>query len=42
VNRATTTELLVLSGTGGRLHVFVDEADPDLLLPSLEALTRSA
>jgi glyoxylase-like metal-dependent hydrolase (beta-lactamase superfamily II) len=28
----------VLSGTGGRLHVFVDEADPELLLPSLEAL----
>jgi glyoxylase-like metal-dependent hydrolase (beta-lactamase superfamily II) len=30
----------VLSGTGGRLHVFVDEADPDLLLPSLEALAE--
>ena len=28
----------VLSGTGGRLHVFVDDADPDLLLPALEAL----
>lgn len=28
----------VLSGTGGRLHVFVDEADPDRLLPCLEAL----
>ena len=28
----------VLSGTGGRLHVFVDEADPELLLPALEAL----
>jgi len=28
----------VLSGTGGVLHVFVDEADPDRLLPSLEAL----
>ncbi|MFL5954039.1 MAG: hypothetical protein ACJ76I_08015 [Gaiellaceae bacterium] len=30
----------VLSGTGGRLHVFVDEADPDLLLPALEALAE--
>jgi len=28
----------VLSGTGGVLHVFVDEADPDRLLPSLAAL----
>jgi len=28
----------VLSGTGGRLHVFVDDADADRLLPSLEAL----
>jgi glyoxylase-like metal-dependent hydrolase (beta-lactamase superfamily II) len=28
----------VLSGTGGRLHVFVDEADPERLLPSLEAI----
>jgi hypothetical protein len=28
----------VLSGTGGRLHVFVDEADPVRLLPSLDAL----
>jgi glyoxylase-like metal-dependent hydrolase (beta-lactamase superfamily II) len=28
----------VLSGTGGRLHVFVDEADPDRLLPALDAL----
>jgi glyoxylase-like metal-dependent hydrolase (beta-lactamase superfamily II) len=28
----------VLTGTGGRLHVFVDEADPERLLPSLEAL----
>jgi hypothetical protein len=27
----------VLSGTGGRLHVFFDEADPELVLPSLEA-----
>jgi hypothetical protein len=26
----------------GRLHVFVDEADPDLLLRSLEALARRA
>ena len=28
----------VLSGTGGRLHVFVDEADPERLLASLDAL----
>jgi len=28
----------VLSGTGGRLHVFVDEADPELLLSALDAL----
>ena len=28
----------VLSGTGGVLHVFVDEADPDRLLPALAAL----
>ena len=28
----------VLSGTGGTLHVFVDEADPERLLPSLDAL----
>jgi glyoxylase-like metal-dependent hydrolase (beta-lactamase superfamily II) len=28
----------VLSGTGGRLHVFVDEADPERLLPSLDAV----
>jgi glyoxylase-like metal-dependent hydrolase (beta-lactamase superfamily II) len=28
----------VLSGTGGRLHVFVDEADPERLLPALGAL----
>ncbi len=28
----------VLSGTGGVLHVFVDEADPGRLLPSLRAL----
>jgi len=28
----------VLSGTGGRLHVFVDEADAELLLTALEAL----
>jgi glyoxylase-like metal-dependent hydrolase (beta-lactamase superfamily II) len=30
----------VLSGTGGRLHVFVDEADPAHLLPSLDALAE--
>jgi len=29
----------VLSGTGGRLHVFVDEADPVRLLPALDALS---
>lgn len=28
----------VLSGTGGVLHVFVDEAEPERLLPSLDAL----
>lgn len=28
----------VLTGTGGRLHVFLDEADPERLLPSLDAL----
>jgi glyoxylase-like metal-dependent hydrolase (beta-lactamase superfamily II) len=28
----------VLSGTGGTLHVFVDEADAELLLPALEAV----
>ena len=28
----------VLSGTGGGLHVFVDEADAERLLPSLDAL----
>ena len=30
----------VLSGVGGRLHVFVDEADPGRLLPALEALAE--
>ena len=30
----------VLSGVGGRLHVFVDEADAERLLPSLEALAN--
>jgi glyoxylase-like metal-dependent hydrolase (beta-lactamase superfamily II) len=30
----------VLSGTSGRLHVFVDEADPERLLPALEALAE--
>jgi glyoxylase-like metal-dependent hydrolase (beta-lactamase superfamily II) len=30
----------VLSGTGGRLHVFVDEADPERLLPALEELAN--
>jgi glyoxylase-like metal-dependent hydrolase (beta-lactamase superfamily II) len=28
----------VLSGTGAKLHVFVDDADPERLLPSLDAL----
>jgi glyoxylase-like metal-dependent hydrolase (beta-lactamase superfamily II) len=28
----------VLTGTGGQLHLFVDEADCERLLPSLEAL----
>ena len=30
----------VLSGTGGRLHVFVDEADSERLLPALDALAE--
>ena len=30
----------VLSGTSGRLRVFIDEADPELLLPALEALAE--
>jgi len=30
----------VLSGVGGRLHVFVDEADPERLLPALDALAQ--
>ena len=30
----------VLSGTGGRLHVFVDEADPERLLPALGAIAE--
>jgi glyoxylase-like metal-dependent hydrolase (beta-lactamase superfamily II) len=30
----------VLSGTGGRLRVFVDEADPTRLLPALAGLTE--
>ena len=30
----------VLSGTGGRLHVFVDEADPERLLPALAGLAE--
>jgi glyoxylase-like metal-dependent hydrolase (beta-lactamase superfamily II) len=28
----------VLSGTGGQLHVFLDDADPERLLPALDAL----
>ena len=30
----------VLSGTGGRLHIFVDEADADRLLPALDAVAE--
>lgn len=30
----------VLSGTGGRLHVFVDDADPERLLPALAAVAE--
>jgi glyoxylase-like metal-dependent hydrolase (beta-lactamase superfamily II) len=30
----------ILSGTGGVLHVFVDEADPERLLPTLDALAE--
>jgi len=36
--RATLVTGDVLSGTGGRLHVFVDEADPARLLTALEAI----
>jgi hypothetical protein len=28
----------VLAGRGGRVRIFVDEADPERLLPALEAL----
>jgi glyoxylase-like metal-dependent hydrolase (beta-lactamase superfamily II) len=37
-DQATLVTGDVLSGTGGVLHVFVDEADPVRLLPALEAL----
>jgi hypothetical protein len=30
----------VLSGTGGRLHVFIDESDPERVLPALEKLAE--
>ena len=30
----------VLSGSGGRLHVFVDDADAELLLPALDAVAN--
>ena len=30
----------VLSETGGRLHVFVDDADAERLLPALEAVAN--
>ena len=30
----------VLAGRGGRIRIFVDEADPELLLPSLDALAE--
>jgi glyoxylase-like metal-dependent hydrolase (beta-lactamase superfamily II) len=30
----------VLAGRGGRIRIFVDEADPELLLPSLAALAE--
>ena len=29
----------VLAGRDGRIRIFLDEADPELLLPSLEALS---
>ena len=38
--RATLVTGDVLSGTGGVLHVFVDEADPERLLPALAALGK--
>ena len=37
-DQATLVTGDVLSGTGGVLHVFVDDADPERLLPSLDAL----
>jgi glyoxylase-like metal-dependent hydrolase (beta-lactamase superfamily II) len=37
-DHATLVSGDVLSGTGGRLHVFVDEADREPLLASLDAL----
>lgn len=37
-DRATLVTGDVLSGTGGHLHVFADVADPERLLPSLDAL----
>jgi glyoxylase-like metal-dependent hydrolase (beta-lactamase superfamily II) len=37
-DQATLVTGDVLSGTGGRLHVFVDDADADRLLPALDAL----
>jgi glyoxylase-like metal-dependent hydrolase (beta-lactamase superfamily II) len=37
--RSTLVTGDVLSGTGGVFHVFVDEADRERLLPSLEALS---
>jgi glyoxylase-like metal-dependent hydrolase (beta-lactamase superfamily II) len=39
-DQATLVTGDVLSGTGGSLHVFVDEADPERLLPSLAALSE--
>jgi glyoxylase-like metal-dependent hydrolase (beta-lactamase superfamily II) len=39
-DHATLVSGDVLSGTGGRLHVFVDDADAELLLPALEAVAN--
>jgi hypothetical protein len=40
-DHATLVSGDVLSGTGDRFHVFVDEADPQRLLPALDALGTS-
>lgn len=39
-DHATLVSGDVLSGTGGRLHVFVDDADAERLLPALDAIAN--